>query len=254
MKQLVNLMVSTTIAQQLQNLLPTILAQDDVRNVIVNNDRKGFTYKEFLACNLKEYDGKGGPIVYTRWIEKMKSVQDMSGCVDNQKVKCTAGSFVGKALTWRNSQIHTQSREAAVRMSWEDFKNLTREEFCPVNAIEDMAEDESYLIPHLIGDRLCVLPMLTKVFMADMWWWRNRGGGGSISMILGRGGGWFVIRSMDLNDGSGGALVVLDAGGGVVSGGGVVLEVMSSSVEEVLCGAKGVIGGDSRCVDGGTTL
>nr|GEY30539.1 hypothetical protein [Tanacetum cinerariifolium] len=25
-----------------------------------NNDRKGFTYKEFLACNPKEYDGKGG--------------------------------------------------------------------------------------------------------------------------------------------------------------------------------------------------
>ncbi|GKD56730.1 hypothetical protein Tco_1290117, partial [Tanacetum coccineum] len=90
---------SIIIAQQLQNLLPTILAKGDIRNVIVNNDRRGYTYKEFLACNLKEYDGKGGDIVYTRWIEKMESVQDMSGCGDNQKVKYTAGSFVGKALT-----------------------------------------------------------------------------------------------------------------------------------------------------------
>ncbi|GKA78468.1 putative reverse transcriptase domain-containing protein [Tanacetum coccineum] len=146
---------STIIAQQLQNLLPTILAQvgnqgsnqgnprnqngdaindniqGDVRNVIVNNNRRGCTYKEFLACNPKEYDGKGGAIVYTRWIEKMESVQDMSGCEENQKVKYTAGLFVGKALTWWNSQIHTRSREAAVRMSWEDFKTLTREEFCP---------------------------------------------------------------------------------------------------------------------------
>ncbi|GKC85685.1 hypothetical protein Tco_1141402, partial [Tanacetum coccineum] len=105
---------STIIAQQLQNLLPTILAQvgdqgsnhengtnqndddvnhniqGDVRNVIENNDRRGCTYKEFLACNLKEYDSKGGAIVYTRWIEKMDSVQDMSGCRDNQKVKYTA--------------------------------------------------------------------------------------------------------------------------------------------------------------------
>nr|GEX04529.1 reverse transcriptase domain-containing protein [Tanacetum cinerariifolium] len=89
----------------------------------------GFTYKEFLACNPKEYDGKGCAIVYTRWIEKMKSVQDMSGRKDNQKVKCTIGSFVGKALTWWNTQIYTQSREAAVGMSWEDFKTLTREEF-----------------------------------------------------------------------------------------------------------------------------
>ncbi|GKD37542.1 reverse transcriptase domain-containing protein [Tanacetum coccineum] len=40
----------------------------------------------------------------------------MSGCRDSQKVKYTAGSFVGKALTWWNSQIHTQGREAVVGM------------------------------------------------------------------------------------------------------------------------------------------
>ncbi|GJW67026.1 hypothetical protein Tco_0121450 [Tanacetum coccineum] len=75
---------STIIAQQLQNLLPAILAQGDVRNVTMNNDKRGCTSKEFLACNPKEYDGKGGAIVYTRWIEKMESVQDMSGCRDTK--------------------------------------------------------------------------------------------------------------------------------------------------------------------------
>ncbi|GJV82697.1 hypothetical protein Tco_1522595, partial [Tanacetum coccineum] len=59
----------------------------------------------------------------------MESVQDMSGCGDNQKVKYTIRSFVSKALTWWNSQIYTQSREAAVGMAWEDFKTLTRKEF-----------------------------------------------------------------------------------------------------------------------------
>ncbi|GJR90545.1 putative reverse transcriptase domain-containing protein [Tanacetum coccineum] len=153
---------STIIAQQLRNLLPTIIAQvgdqgigqgngrnqngdaindnirGHVRNVIENNDHRGYTYKEFLACNPKEYDGKGGAIVYTRWIEKMESVQDMSGCRDNQKVKYTAGSFVEKALTWWNSQIHTQGREALVGMSWEDFKTLTREEFCLSNEMQKL--------------------------------------------------------------------------------------------------------------------
>ncbi|GKF88977.1 hypothetical protein Tco_0262940, partial [Tanacetum coccineum] len=86
---------STIITQQLQNLHPTLLAQvgsqgsnqgngrnqngdavknnihGDVRNFILNNDRRGCTYKEFLACNPKEYDGKGGVIAYTRWIEKI---------------------------------------------------------------------------------------------------------------------------------------------------------------------------------------
>ncbi|GKF36000.1 hypothetical protein Tco_0112758 [Tanacetum coccineum] len=74
-------------------------ANDNIRA----NVSRGCTYKEFLACNPKEYDGKGGAILYTRWIGKMKSIQDMSGCRDSQKVKYTTGSFVGKALSWWNS-------------------------------------------------------------------------------------------------------------------------------------------------------
>ncbi|GJR18024.1 putative reverse transcriptase domain-containing protein [Tanacetum coccineum] len=144
----------TIIAQQLQNLLPTIVAQvggqgrgqgngrNQNGNAVNDNIRgdvsRGCTYKKFLACNSKEYDGKGGAIVYTRWIEKMEPVQDMSGCRDSQKVKYTAGSFVGKALTWWSSQIHIRSREAAVGMSWEDFKTLTREEFCPSNEMQKL--------------------------------------------------------------------------------------------------------------------
>ncbi|GJS29773.1 hypothetical protein Tco_0490393 [Tanacetum coccineum] len=130
---------STIIAQQVQNLLPTILAQvgnhssnqgnprnqngnsvndniqGDVRNVIVNNNQRGCTYKEFLACNPKEYDGKGGAIVYTRWIEKMY-----------------------KALTWWNSLIYTRGHEAVISMSWEDFKTLTIEEFCLSNEMQKL--------------------------------------------------------------------------------------------------------------------
>ncbi|GJW38655.1 hypothetical protein Tco_0064500 [Tanacetum coccineum] len=83
---------STVIAQQLQNLLPTMLAQVSNRGNVGNQN--GCSYKEFLACNPKEYDGKGGAVVLTRWIEKMENVQDMSGYSNDQKVKYTAGSFV----------------------------------------------------------------------------------------------------------------------------------------------------------------
>ncbi|GJQ96189.1 putative reverse transcriptase domain-containing protein [Tanacetum coccineum] len=85
---------STIITQQLQYLLPAMLAQENVGNVIVNGNLVGCSYKEFLACNPKKYDGKGGAVVLTRWIEKMESVHDMSGCSNDQKVKYTAGSFV----------------------------------------------------------------------------------------------------------------------------------------------------------------
>ncbi|GJT06758.1 hypothetical protein Tco_0841220 [Tanacetum coccineum] len=91
---------STIIAQQLQNLLPAMLAQvsnqgnvsnqngnvvnenvqENVGNVLVNGNLVGYSYKEFLACNPKEYDGKGDVVFLTRWIEKMEYVHDMSGC------------------------------------------------------------------------------------------------------------------------------------------------------------------------------
>ncbi|GKA76785.1 putative reverse transcriptase domain-containing protein [Tanacetum coccineum] len=58
-------------------------------------------------------------------------------------MKYIAGSFVGKALTWWNSQIHTRGREAAIGMPWEEFKTLTREEFFPSNEMQK-------LVPHLV--------------------------------------------------------------------------------------------------------
>ncbi|GKC29212.1 reverse transcriptase domain-containing protein [Tanacetum coccineum] len=98
---------STVIAQKLQDLLPTIIAQvgnhasniqGDVKGVNMGNGRIGCSYKEFMPCNPKDYDGKGDAIVYTHWIEKMESVQ-------------------------------TRGREAAVGMTWEEFKVFMSKEF-----------------------------------------------------------------------------------------------------------------------------
>ncbi|GJS19707.1 putative ribonuclease H-like domain-containing protein [Tanacetum coccineum] len=132
---------STVIAQQLKDLLPTIVAQvgdhisnqringsrndnaaddsihEDIRNVNVCNSWSGCSYKEFVACKPKEFVGKGGAVAYTRWIKKLEAVQDIIGCEDNQKVKYSAGSLIGKALTWWNSEVQTRGREAVVSMT-----------------------------------------------------------------------------------------------------------------------------------------
>nr|GFA64187.1 reverse transcriptase domain-containing protein [Tanacetum cinerariifolium] len=63
--------------------------QENVGNVIVNGNWVGCSYNELLACNPKEYDGKGGVVVLIRWIKKIESVHDMSGCSIDQKVKYT---------------------------------------------------------------------------------------------------------------------------------------------------------------------
>ncbi|GJT63775.1 putative reverse transcriptase domain-containing protein [Tanacetum coccineum] len=102
---------STVISHQLQDLLPIIIGQvgnhasniqGDVRSANVSNGQNGCSYKEFIACNPKDYNGKGGAIVYTRWI------------------------------------VQTRGREAIVGITWEDFNGLMRKEFCPNNELQKL--------------------------------------------------------------------------------------------------------------------
>ncbi|GJZ53492.1 reverse transcriptase domain-containing protein, partial [Tanacetum coccineum] len=65
----------------------------------------------------------------------------MSGCSNDQKVKYTAGSFVGKALTWWNSQIRTLSRKVVVSMSWNDFKIMMIQEFCHSHEMQKLESE-----------------------------------------------------------------------------------------------------------------
>ncbi|GJW56738.1 putative reverse transcriptase domain-containing protein [Tanacetum coccineum] len=101
-----------------------------------NNNR--CTYKEFLTCKPRDFNGKGGAITLTPWIEKMELVMDISGCVNNQKVGYAASSLINKALTWWNTQLHARGREAALGMTWEEFKVLFVKEFCPTNEMEKL--------------------------------------------------------------------------------------------------------------------
>ncbi|GKB04749.1 putative reverse transcriptase domain-containing protein, partial [Tanacetum coccineum] len=84
--------------------------QENVENVIINGNWVRCSYNEFLACNPKEYDGKGGAVV-------------------------------GKALTWWYSQIRTLRWEVAVSMSWNDFKFMMIQEFCPSHEMQKLESE-----------------------------------------------------------------------------------------------------------------
>ncbi|GJU86775.1 putative reverse transcriptase domain-containing protein [Tanacetum coccineum] len=111
--------IATIISQQLQNIIPQIVTQvtanvNNANGGNGNGGNNGCSYKTFTACNPKEFDGKGGAIALTRWIENMESVFDNSGCTANQRVRYAATCFVNKALTWWNTQVQESGREAAI--------------------------------------------------------------------------------------------------------------------------------------------
>nr|GEY88668.1 hypothetical protein [Tanacetum cinerariifolium] len=112
--------IATITAQQLQNIIPQIITQvtTNVNNVNRGNGNggnNGCSYKNFTTCNPNEFDGKGGAVELTRWIEKMESMFDNS--------------------------VQERGREAAIGMSWNNFKALLVEEFCPRNELEKLENE-----------------------------------------------------------------------------------------------------------------
>ncbi|GKD72115.1 putative reverse transcriptase domain-containing protein, partial [Tanacetum coccineum] len=133
-----------------KNLLPAMLAQVSNQGNVGNQN--GNVVNENVQKNVRNVIVNGNRI--------------------DQKVKYTAGSFVGKALTWWNSQIRTLSREVAVSMSWNEFKFMMIQEFCPSHEMQkleselwnhvmvgaghvaytDRFHEVGYLVPH-VGQR-----------------------------------------------------------------------------------------------------
>ncbi|GJR82458.1 reverse transcriptase domain-containing protein [Tanacetum coccineum] len=95
-----------------------------------------FINKEFLAVNLRMKMVRECCSSNVGW--KNQDCAYMSCCSIDQKVKYTAGLFVGKALTWWNSQIRTLSQEVAVSMSWNEFKFMMIQEFCPIHEMQKL--------------------------------------------------------------------------------------------------------------------
>ncbi|GJU73112.1 putative nucleotidyltransferase, ribonuclease H [Tanacetum coccineum] len=149
-----------------------MLAQVSNRGNVGNQN--GNVVNENVQENIGNVIVNGNRIVLTRWIKTMEFVHDMSGCSIDQKLKYTASLFVGKALTWSNSQIRTLSQEVAVSMSWNDFKFMMIQEFCPSHEMQklesklwnhamvgaghaaytDRFHELARLVPHLISGAL----------------------------------------------------------------------------------------------------
>ncbi|GKB07162.1 putative reverse transcriptase domain-containing protein [Tanacetum coccineum] len=99
--------------EELENQLAKLVDELVIKLVKEVTESRRLFIHGFLAYNPRDYYGKGSAIVYTHWTEKMESVQDMSGCGDNQKVKYTISSFI-------------------------DFKALIKEELCPNNEMQKL--------------------------------------------------------------------------------------------------------------------
>ncbi|XP_024964118.1 uncharacterized protein LOC112504408 [Cynara cardunculus var. scolymus] len=166
-------LVSEQIIAALPNIVSQVAAglnanQANNHGTTANRD---CTYKGFRACNPKEFHGTEGAVGLLTWIEGMEFVLHISKCAEGSKVEFAACLLQGRALTWWNTQIQTRGREATNGLTWEEFKKLLKEEYCPKSEIQKLEAElwnhemkgsdvDSYtarfhelakLVPHLVS-------------------------------------------------------------------------------------------------------
>ncbi|GJV29294.1 hypothetical protein Tco_1385742 [Tanacetum coccineum] len=108
---------SMIIAQQLQNLLPAMLAQ---------------------PCTPNEYDGKGGVVVLSRWIEKMESVQDISGFLALKTTKTT------QAIEITSLKRRVKKQERRIKSRTHSLKRLYKGRIANIDADAGITFDSTH--------------------------------------------------------------------------------------------------------------
>ncbi|KAJ9536443.1 hypothetical protein OSB04_un000378 [Centaurea solstitialis] len=131
------------VSEQVMASLPGIVSQGAAGlNTNQSNNQgtreRDCTYKSFRSCNPKEFHGTEGAVGLLAWIEGMESVLHISKCLERNKVEYAACLLQGRALTWWNTQVQVRGRDATGQITWEDFKKMLKEEFCPRSEIQKL--------------------------------------------------------------------------------------------------------------------
>nr|GEV20555.1 hypothetical protein [Tanacetum cinerariifolium] len=81
--------------------------------------------------------GTKGVVGLTRWIEKMESVFQISGCAVENQLKFVTCTLLDAALTWWNSQIRSLG-PGAYLMTWEVLKKKMTDKYYPQGEIKKL--------------------------------------------------------------------------------------------------------------------
>nr|GEY31494.1 putative reverse transcriptase domain-containing protein [Tanacetum cinerariifolium] len=85
----------------------------------------------------RDADRTEGVVGLTRWIGKMESVFQISGCAIENWVKFATCTLLDAALTWWNSQIRSLGPDA-YSMTWEVLKKKMTDKYCPQGEIKKL--------------------------------------------------------------------------------------------------------------------
>ncbi|KAK1415005.1 hypothetical protein QVD17_30774 [Tagetes erecta] len=161
--------IASIVAREVAAVIPTLLNHLN-NGGGANTPPLGCSFKKFSSCNPTKFNGTEGATSLLQWFESTENTFLNSECPDNLKVRHAASVLQKRALTWWNGEKRTRGVDAAMTLSWDQFKDLMTKEFCPRNEIKkleaefwDLAQEGgenlaytnrfhelSLLVPHLI--------------------------------------------------------------------------------------------------------
>ncbi|XP_022007809.1 uncharacterized protein LOC110907085 [Helianthus annuus] len=136
----INEEIAALVAQQMAAVLPGVVAQI---HQIYNNAQCNF--KTFNSAKSLKFCGSEGATALLQWFESIESTFRHVQCPNERKVDFASSVFQRRALTWWNGIMRDRGAEVAMELTWEEFKDLMKKEFCPRSEIRALENEFYYL-------------------------------------------------------------------------------------------------------------
>lgn len=108
-----------------------------------SDNKRECTWKNFKVSDPIKFKGTEGAVALIRWFEKTENVFLMCNCPDGSKVKFATGMLLDEAMSWWNSYAQPMGMENAYKLTWDQFKKLMTDKFCPRTEVQKL-ETEFY--------------------------------------------------------------------------------------------------------------
>ncbi|KAK1410756.1 hypothetical protein QVD17_37295 [Tagetes erecta] len=132
--------IASIVAREVAAIIPTLLTHlnNGINGGGVNSPPLGCSFKKFSSCNPTKFNGTEGATGLLQWFESTENTFLNSDCPNNLKVRHAASVLQKRALTWWNGEKRTRGTNAAMALSWDQFKDLMIKEFCPRNEVKKL--------------------------------------------------------------------------------------------------------------------
>ncbi|KAI3766447.1 hypothetical protein L2E82_16505 [Cichorium intybus] len=96
------------------------------------------TFKDFMSCRPKEFNGEMDPRITIRWLTEMEQVLRICRCDEDMKVGFASQMLKAEALTWWNTLRRIKGSDFVDALTWDEFVQRLKNKFCSARHRENL--------------------------------------------------------------------------------------------------------------------